>query len=132
MIFSARGAGIIFWKRSGRAGASPPCETFPRATYANTNGPRPLRSHSHARGFPWLQKKNRQRVRDANVLVEFTAEIVKAQAEHANGMFLLEHPEDLGAMKDGQRPASIWQWKIFEEMMSTHCTGAVYQNNWGR
>ena len=35
--------------------ATPPCNTWSRAVWANTLGPKPCRSRSHPWGFPWLE-----------------------------------------------------------------------------
>ena len=38
----------------------------------------------------------------------------------AGGCFFLENPEDLGATKDGERPASFWQWPRVHDLQVQH------------
>ena len=51
---------------------SPPCGTFSRArfNYAGANGPRPLRTRAHPRGFPWLRRADLSSVLLANYFVD--------------------------------------------------------------
>lgn len=51
---------------------SPPCATWSRAPWANSFGPRPLRSSLHPMGFPWLEKEKRDKVMKSNGMVECT------------------------------------------------------------
>ena len=99
--------------------ASPPCSTFSRVTYANDNGPRPSRSFQHPRGFPWIRGEKRRIIEVGNVLADFTFEVVLAQAE-LEKFFVIEFPEDLGAVKSGRwygiRPSSIWQWQAMDRL----------------
>ena len=65
-------------------------------------GPRPLRSRTWPKGFPWLSNANAQIVNEAN---EFVMQCIGAcyiVVQHS-GWFLLEHPEDLGIV-DGEVP----------------------------
>ena len=90
------------------AAASPPCGTFSRSRSANNKGPRPVRSMTYPRGFPWLKVSSLIQARCANTLVDFTAEVLSAQMGTSPGLTILEHPEDLG--KTGKDvPGSIWQ-----------------------
>ena len=90
--------------------ASPPCNTFSRVCFANTNGPAPVRDKDRPRGFPWATPTQKEKLRLGNLLVDFTVDALEHQIR-AGGSFmaLLEHPEDLGAVRDGRVPASIWQ-----------------------
>ena len=87
--------------------ASPPCETFSRVRH-HQPGPRPLRSASYPRGFPWLSNKHRLQVDQSNYFID------------------LEHPEDLGATTDHKIPASIWQWESVRELQVS-VTFAIFQ-----
>ena len=78
--------------------ASPPCETFSRVRH-HQPGPRPLRSASYPRGFPWLSNKHRLQVDQSNYFIDQT--LVACQLAW---QFWLEHPEDLGATTDHDIP----------------------------
>ncbi len=104
---------------------SPPCGTWSRAPWANADGPRPLRSCLEPWGFPWLEGPRQQKVLDSNSMIGFCVRVMLLLEEKGHvTAFLLEHPEDLGAVTtfkrrartawfqtiSGQvRPASIWQ-----------------------
>lgn len=98
---------------------SPPCNTFSGARYQFQQhpGPRPVRSLSWPKGFPWLSAANRQKVDEAN---KFVLQCVRAceLVGQCNGHFLPEHPEDLGAI-NGERPGSIWQWEEILLLIAT-------------
>ena len=113
--------------------ASPPYGTFSRARGANAQGPRPVRSRAHQRGLPHLTFKEDMQVGTANVLVDFTAEILAAQLEIADSMALLEHPEDLGPGGRDEAPATIWEWSSIRGLVSLEgvVTGALRQSEWG-
>ncbi len=85
---------------------SPPCNSFSRArqTYP---GPRPVRSAGYPWGFPWLSNANREFVECHNFFNRKTIQFCNHAYDHGT-RFLVEHPEDLGAVR-GERPASIWQ-----------------------
>ena len=92
---------------------SPPCAGWSRAPWANTWGPRPLRAAGlHVWGFPWLEGARKQKLELSNTLVQFSLEVMEL-ALHIGIDFILEHPEDLGAVRSDRyphaRPASIWQ-----------------------
>ena len=112
--------------------ASPPCSTFSRARNSGRSGPRPLRSRAQPRGLAGLGKREKQSVKDSNVLIDFTIEVLTLQ-EKRGGYFLLEHPEDLGKRSSGQDPASVWQLKSVQELgrRAGVVTGALRQSDWG-
>ena len=114
--------------------ASPPCETYSRATFANRMGPRPSRSKAHPWGLPWLRHGALAKAKAANKLVKFTMEALFAQSASKNRTaFLLEHPENLGRTREGKTPASIWQLDEVREVglqEGTVC-GALHQSDWG-
>eukprot|EP00974_Lingulodinium_polyedra_P045392 4352070-Lingulodinium_polyedra.AAC.1 len=58
--------------------ASPPCNTFSRACWANCAGPRPVRSRAHPLGFPWLEGRAREKAEQGNKLLEVTLEAILA------------------------------------------------------
>jgi hypothetical protein len=47
---------------------TPPCSTFSRASWANDEGPIPLRSSRCPRGFTWNSKARRQKAELGNIL----------------------------------------------------------------
>ncbi|CAE7193933.1 unnamed protein product [Symbiodinium sp. CCMP2592] len=98
--------------------ASPPLETMSRARHKRP-GPAPLRSESWPTGFPWLSDDNRIKVEKANSLFQRCVEAASACAS-AGGCFVLESPEDLGATKDGERPASFWQLPQVRDLQVQH------------
>ena len=116
--------------------ASPPCSTFSRARCTSDFGPRPLRSSRFPRGFPWLSGAARITADEANSLVDFTSGVLRAQMSQG-GVGLLEHPEDLGQVrqKDGTTlcPASIWRWPQVRSLLtiSQVTWGAIYQEDFG-
>ena len=116
---------------------SPPCDTFSRVKYANTNGPAPQRSASFLRGFSWLRGDRLKAVRIANALTDFAFEAFGCQVVTCPGIAFLEFPEDLGAVTSGKFagsvPASIWQFPKFAELLELPGvqTGALRQQDFG-
>ena len=107
---------------------SPPCNTFSRARFHRRYpGPRPLRTRMWRREFPWLSKRNRELVDEANPFVD---QCVAACL--AGGDYLFEHPEDLG-MVGGELPGSVWQWQgILGLITATNATWfAIHQCAFG-
>ena len=88
---------------------SPPCNTFSRARFhfQDWPGPRPLRNINWPRGFPWLSQHHRAVVEEANLFIDRCIKACLA-CHSAGGKFIIEHPEDLGLVRD-ERPGSIWQ-----------------------
>ena len=103
--------------------ASPPCETFSRVRHRHP-GPKPLRSSSYPRGFPWLSQQHSLQVEQANYFVDQTVTACQLAWQ-----YFLEHPEDLGVTPDKEIPASIWQWPSIRELqVSTRAiTFAIFQ-----
>ena len=125
--------------RSGRYFAiliSPPCSTFTRATWSNRKGPRPVRSYVQPRGLQRLTWSERQKAKWGNELTDFSFEVC-IEVSETDTMLLFENPEDLGAVQQGnlygQRPASMWQWPTFFELLeqSGWETVAFYQADFG-
>ena len=112
--------------------SSPPCGTFSRARHANTRGPRPARSRTFPRGFPWLRGKARMHVQEANTLVDFTVAALAAQHLTTPGLTVLEHPEDLGRVKT-EDPGSIWQLPCIRTLGAAEgvVTCAIKQSDFG-
>ena len=103
---------------------TPPCSTFSRATYTNDEGPFPLRSRRHPRGFPWLSRPRRNKAEFGNILADFSYEAYEAfsrQCQHSPGLAYMEQPEDLGATRHqripGEVPASMWQFPQFNQLL---------------
>ena len=115
--------------------ASPPCSTFSRAR-SNDGGPSPLRSMRYPRGLPWLRGAAKASVMSSNVLVDFTAAVLRVQAKQG-GVIILEHPEDLGRQRRSERrghiPASIWRWPQVTSLLKLPDVvwGAFYQQDYG-
>ncbi len=116
---------------------SPPCSTFSRAVWANFRGPRPVRSYKDPRGLDKLTAAERDRAILGNIFADFSWEVIKIAATSSLPFLLLEQPEDLGAMRygpfEGQRPASMWQWPQFHEMLGRYDfrTCVFHQGNLG-
>ena len=112
---------------------SPPCNTFSRARcqWQKHPGPRPVRSSCYPWGFPWLSDSNYKLVQQHNF---FILQCIKTcqEAVRKHSYFLLEHPEDLGAVGD-QIPASIWQLPEIQNLQieSKAVTWALYQCHFG-
>jgi len=112
--------------------ASPPCSSFSRARSSGKSGPMALRSRKFPLGFPWLRRKAKATVRDANILIEFAQTALLIQAARG-GQLLLEHPEDLGITKTSEFPASIWQGAPVQQLLEHDGVvwGACRQSEWG-
>lgn len=112
---------------------SPPCNTFSRARFQWRlhPGPRPLRSHTWPKGFPWLSNAHKAVVSEANEFVSRCIDACFIAIQHG-GWFLLEHPEDLGVV-NGEVPGTIWQWEDIHNLF-TWCDGftcAIHQCHFG-
>ena len=109
---------------------SPPCHTHSRAVWSNSKGPGPVRDRAHPRGFPWLRGADRAKCEAANLLLDRALVAVRAGWQSpAQSAFLLEHPEDLGAVSSNRVPASIWQDERLRELVR-QChghSGALHQ-----
>ena len=57
---------------------TPSCSTWTRAVYANTQGPRPVRSRDYPLGFPWLSGWLKSKAEVGTVLGLFAASILGA------------------------------------------------------
>ncbi len=112
---------------------SPPCNSFSRARfqYRKHPGPRPLRNRTWPKGFPWLSRRNKQIVEEANSFIDQCLAACRFSVA-AGGGFLLEHPEDLGLV-EGEHPGSIWQWDEIRELLvqSDAVTFAIHQCQFG-
>ena len=95
--------------------ACPPGSSFSRARWANNQGPRPLRSATHPRGFKNLWGSRARQLRKENALMDFTLDCLHAQVKAGNG-FLMKHPEDLGKRREGGTPGSIWRWEQMKDL----------------
>ena len=112
---------------------SPPCNTFSRARFhfQDWPGPRPLRNINWPRGFPWLAQHHKAVVEEANMFVDRCIQSCII-CHAAGGKFIIEHPEDLGLVKD-ERPGSIWQWSEVLDLIPScgACTFAIQQCHFG-
>ena len=111
---------------------TPPCNTHSRAVWANSDGPKPVRSRVHPLGFPWLQGKQLAKCGMANLFMEKSIE-ASLVAHSAGAVFLWEHPEDLGVTGNGGNPASVW---ALEELIAmarstSSATCAIHQCKYG-
>ena len=109
---------------------SPPCNSFSRArqTYP---GPRPVRSAAHPWGFPWLSNANREFVECHNFFIRKTIQLCHHAYDNST-RFLVERPEDLGAVR-GERLASIWQLPEIRNLVyhTGAATWAIHQCEYG-
>ena len=112
---------------------SPPCNTWSRARcrFRTSAGPPPLRNLHWAWGFPWLSGKQKELLDNHNFLMR-QCFLTMALCIDFLVDFLLEHPEDLGAMH-AELPASIWQLPELHELhrLANAITFAVYQCHYG-
>ena len=112
---------------------SPPCNTWSRVRYQwqKFPGPRPVRSAVWPMGFPWLSNKQKEVVEFANYFVKQTIQAGYV-ASASKTKFLVEHPEDLGAVGK-ERPASVWQLEEMRQMVldTGATTWAVFQCQYG-
>ena len=114
--------------------ASPPCGTFSRARWANSDGPKPLRLQHCPRGFPWLTGAQRQGVDMANAFVDFTVNVLSAHfGQNTRAAGLMEHPEDLGQVRTGHHPGSAWQFHNVRGLLrfAGVLWGALAQSDFG-
>ena len=111
---------------------TPPCNPWSRAPWANSAGPRPVRSREHPWGFPWLEGHAAAKCAAGSDFVRKTWEVCSA-AHKAGCFFLVEHPEDLGITPSGGQPASIWQLEGTLELAHTSgaFTAALHQCSFG-
>ncbi len=121
----------------GMVVATPPCNSFSRATYSNIGGPPPLRSAQYPKGFPWLSNANKAKVQVANSLVSFTFQLLDAVAKaRRRGLWvhaLLEFPEHLGVAEKGH-PATIWTGTEVQRVLAAKAnffTMAFFQCDFG-
>ena len=116
---------------------SPPCDTFTRVKFANNLGPRPVRSLDYPHGFEYLNARELRAVELADILVDFSCDVIEAQLAISDSMLILEFPEDLGAVRHGSwsgvRPASIFQLPRIQAIMDFPgvTTGVVLQSDFG-
>ena len=103
---------------------SPPCGAFSRARFhfAGNNGPRPLRTRAHLRGFPWLRNSDLHAVALANFFTDKCIELAGLQASIGK-YFIFEHPEQLGLLPSGDIPGSVWDFPSMRSLVET--CGAV-------
>ena len=100
---------------------TPPCSTFSRACWANDQGPYPVRSRAHPRGFLWNQKSRAHKAFLGTLLADFSFEALKRHWKHPGRPGVMEQPEDLGATSTnrvpGHTPASMWQYPQFDTLL---------------
>ena len=109
---------------------APPCNTFSRAVFANSLGPKPVLDMCWPDGFPWLEPHNRRLADEGTRMVELALECLARAAETPSTRGLLEHPEDLGSAALGD-PASIWQRRAAQALAARgYQRGAIYQCEW--
>ena len=108
---------------------TPPCSTFTRAVWANDQGPFPVRSAAHPRGFPWNGHGRWVKAGLGNILADFSFEAMRRQKRHRQHVGVMEQPEDLGTTANpripGHRPASMWQFPQFKQCLSEGMRTAV-------
>ena len=89
------------------------------------------RSKTFPWGFPWLSNSHYKLVQQHNYFIRQCIKTCKV-ALQARSFFLLEHPEDLGAVGE-EIPASIWQLEEIRglQLEAKATTWAIYQCHFG-
>ena len=102
---------------------SPPCNTFSRAVFSNSKGPRPLRNADFSCVFPWLSGSDKQKADLGSLLLKRALSLAElCSKEHVP--WLLEHPEFLGACPKGV-PASVWMLEEFQSLVQKFSTSTA-------
>ena len=91
---------------------SPPCATFPRATWATRRGPRPIRSLAEPRGLAKLTAKERDPTFSRIFLFRWLG--LPLTQLHSSGPH------------QGHRPATMWQWPQRSVCFHQSSLGAGY------
>ena len=60
---------------------TPPCGSYSRIVWSNTDGPPPCRSSAFPKGFPWATGSTKARLLRGNLHVNFAIRILNAAAE---------------------------------------------------
>ena len=108
---------------------TPPCNTHSRSLHSGIPGPPPVRDALHPRGFLDLSPEMKKKAEAANILMDFSIDMLRASGE-AGVISFLEFPEDLGMAPLG-RPASIWQRSDLKLLESLgYRRAALYQDQW--
>ena len=100
----------------------PPCGTYSRARHrqdGKSGGPKPLRARGFLHGFPWLAKQHRAAVDHEDFVIAKCFNLITVLSELKVG-WILVHPEDLGKMRGGETPASLWQWEEVQSILDNH------------
>ena len=100
----------------------PPCGTYSRARHRHdgqTGGPKPVRARGFLHGFPWLAKQHRAAVDQEDFVIARCFNLIPILSELKVG-WILVHPEDLGKMRGGETPASIWQWPEVQSILDNN------------
>ena len=113
---------------------TPNCNKHTRAVFANTDGPKPVRSFEHPRGLPTNTPEMQREAEESDQLLDFSIEVLTAAADAAGKATawrttrsLFEFPEDLGEALLGT-PASAWQRSDLQALTQHGLTrGAIYQ-----
>ena len=110
---------------------SPPCATWSRAPWANSLGPRPLRSSAHPWRYPWLEGDKLRKVEASNLMIQLCLQVITICLSH-NVYFILEHPEDLGASQRWGRlnlPGSSSIFLPFKPRFGQVCLSSTCKHN---
>ena len=97
----------------------PPCGAYSRARHrqdGKSGGPKPLRARGFLHGFPWLAKQHRAAVDHEDFVIAKCFNLITILSELKVG-WILVHPEDLGKMRGGETPASLWQWEEVQSIL---------------
>ena len=108
---------------------TPPCNTHSRARHCGNGGPPPVRSRRFPSGMPWLFGRLKRQVETANTFIQIMKEGFKI-IHASKGLYLGEHPEDLGMAASGEVPASIWQDEEVRSLPDA-TSGAFFQCPFG-
>ena len=106
----------------------PPSSTYSRARHRQDGqhgGPKPLRNRLYPDGFPWLAKQHVAAVELENSIISQCLNLAFVLTELQIGWLLL-HPEDLGRLKNGDNPASIWQRADVRSILDQSCQARTW------
>ena len=97
--------GEIFYTHMGL-----PCNTWSRARRNDGRGPGPLRDDSkYLFGLPNLSSKDRQKVRQGNILLRHSIQIIRACQKH-NVLWSLENP----------MTSRVWKVRALQQLRNSH------------
>ena len=133
--FAARLEKLAVRARRGSFGlvvVVPEYGTFSRTPWLPRFRTKPFRSSTQPFGLRSLFGRRKERCASSNKILEFVGELVRAQCEAGN-KWLLGHPENLGRVRGGGYPASLWQLSSIKDLgkLPGARSGAVHMSEYG-